>query len=509
MVNLIQIFFVIITLILSLTVGVYALFKSQSYKRNYYLLLQGMVIVFLLGYLLQITSTNTDEAFTAVKVLYLGAYFASVFTFFFIADYCNVKLHPIFIKLPMLVTAGVIVLLMWTTNSHGLIYQDYNFIRGIYTHLSFTPGSIYSIAHHYQSFCLAMGIIVLFYRYKKWSNKYRNQLLTFIFCLSIPLLVETVYFIRVTQYPSVNPLYLTPYSIAVMSLCLYLGVMRYNIFETISTATITAMEHIREGFILLDEDYNYLSSNKEAAKIFPEIISLVTGMPITALSKWPVELKDARNDLVEFSIENGSVRYYRVSISPVRPKNSMIARIFLFREITDNVNLLKELENAAYIDSLTGLYNRKHFTELAAVNINRALRLGQSIFTAMLDLDFFKRVNDTHGHVAGDQVLKKTAEIIHNTIRSYDLLGRYGGEEFVLLLTGLDQTEALKLMERIRENMESNITEYEDIVIKTTCSIGLAEFTRKDSLESSIKKADEALYAAKNAGRNQVQLFFK
>jgi diguanylate cyclase (GGDEF)-like protein len=168
---------------------------------------------------------------------------------------------------------------------------------------------------------------------------------------------------------------------------------------------------------------------------------------------------------------------------------------------------MKELENAAYIDALTGLYNRKHFTELANVDIERSLRLNQPIYTAMLDLDFFKKINDTHGHAAGDQILKATAGIIRHTIRSYDLVGRYGGEEFVLLITNLDIKEACHMVERIRENMENNVTSYEDISMKVTCSIGLAKFTENDTLETSLKKADEALYAAKNSGRNLVKMY--
>jgi diguanylate cyclase (GGDEF)-like protein len=161
----------------------------------------------------------------------------------------------------------------------------------------------------------------------------------------------------------------------------------------------------------------------------------------------------------------------------------------------------------AYMDSLTGLYNRKHFYKLANVDIERALRTNRSIYAAMLDLDFFKNINDTHGHAAGDAVLRTTAGVIRQTIRSYDLLGRYGGEEFVLLITDLDGPVTRRLMERIRENMERCVTNYEGAELKVTCSIGLAKFSEGDSLEAAIKKADDALYAAKNSGRNRVMLY--
>ena len=505
MINTVQVILVCITLALSIFVWLYSLFRSQSSKRNYFLLLQAMVIIFLLGHLLEVTSANAEGAFTAVKFLYVGAYFVAVFTLFFIAEYSNFRLHPLFVKTPLILVSAAIVLTMWTTKSHGLVYQDYFFYTGTFSKLVFTPGPLYSIIHHYPMVCIIFAMAILFYQIKKWSVNYRKQLFIFISCLSIPLVAEIIYFVRLNINPLADPVYFTPYTIALMSFCLYLGVLRFNIFEIISSATIAAMEHIREGFVLVDENNNYLSSNSAAVKILPEIENLAKGESIFSITHWPNELKNMENDLVEFPITNQETRYYRVSVSPVTSKNqTIIGKIFLFRDITDNVKLMKDLENAAYIDSLTGIYNRKHFFELAVVEINRARRQNQTIYTAMLDLDFFKRVNDTHGHMAGDVVLKNTAEIIQQTIRAYDLVGRYGGEEFVLLFSGLDNNEALKLMERIRENMEYCIINYEGIEIKITCSIGMAKLNEDDTLESSIKKADEALYAAKNSGRNKV-----
>jgi len=354
---------------------------------------------------------------------------------------------------------------------------------------------------------LAMGI--LFRQMKIWKNKYRQQLLILLVCVAIPFVVEAISYTLVIVRVDLRHIYLTPHSMAIMSFFLYVGVVRFDIFEIISVATVTAMEHIKEGFVLVDNNNNYLASNPAAAMILPGITKLQKGESIYSTDGWPDELKDNESNTIEFSIPDGITRYYTASISHVFAKNNAVvkAKIILFWEITDTINLMKELENAAYIDSLTGIYNRKHFFELANVDIERALRLNQSIYTAMLDLDFFKQVNDTYGHDAGDMVLKATAGIIRQTIRSYDLLCRYGGEEFVLLLTALDAAEARRLVERIRENMEHNTLRYEDKKIIVTCSIGLAKFQKTDTLETSIKKADEALYAAKNAGRNKVKIY--
>jgi len=276
----------------------------------------------------------------------------------------------------------------------------------------------------------------------------------------------------------------------------------------ISTESLNAMEYIQDGFILLDENNNYQFSNKAAAIMLPEITKLVKGDNISSCGGWPEEIKEMENGALEFSVGDSETKYFKASVSPVFRKDQVLkAKIILLNDITGNVDLIKKLKNAAYIDALTEIYNRKHFFELAAVNMERAVRLNQPIYTAMLDLDSFKNVNDNFGHTAGDLVLKQTAAIIRHTIRSYDLVGRYGGEEFVLLITDLDETMAANLMERIRENIEHSVICYEGNEIKITCSIGFAKFEEGDTLETSLRKADKAMYAAKKTNRNEVRVY--
>ena len=506
--NLSVLVIVCITLAMSIFVGIYALFWSQSYKKNNFVLMQSMIILYLFGYLLELTSSNAEEAYTAVRVIYTGGLFAAVFAFFFVADYCNVKLPTIPVKVPMVILSSIMIVTMWTTKFHHMVYQDYTFETTISNMLIFTPGPFYYPIYGYLTVCMILTIIVLLYQIKKWKNKYRRQLFIVFLCIAIPFLVNNIYYVIVTTGIDRYRTTLTPISMAVMSFCLYMGVMRFNVFEAISAATVTAMEQIREGFVLVDDKNNYLASNFAATSIFPWITKLTKGDSVSSVEGWPKELNDMESDLVEFSVTGDDVRHFRASISPLfAQNNTLMARIILMRDISDSVILMKELENAAYIDTLTGLYNRKYFTELAKANIERANRLEQLMYTAMLDLDFFKKVNDTYGHAAGDAVLKTTAEVIRRTIRGYDLLCRYGGEEFVLFITDLDPPTAYKLMERIRENIERSTVNYEEINIKITCSIGLAKLAEKDTMEISVRKADEALYVAKNSGRNQVRIY--
>jgi len=510
------IFFVIVcvALAISLFTGIFTLFRSPSYKKNYFLLLQSMVIFSLFGYLLELTSTNAEEAYTAIKVLYAGGSFIGVFAFFFAADFCNVKLHTVFVKALMIVISLAIIVLVWTAKYHNNIFLDYGFKTEFINSFVFTPGPVYSITRAYTTVCMFLAAALLFFQMKKWKGRYRKQLFTILVCLVTPAVTDVIFYLSVLTGINRYQVYFTSFSLAIMNFFLYREVMHFNVFEIISMATETAMEYIKEGFILVDVNNNFLSANPAATEILPGIYVLMNGESIFSTLGWPEELMDLGKDTVGFSIasenpkDNEKTRFFRASISPVYAKNKAhVARLILLSDITDSVRLMKELENAAYIDGLTGIYNRKHFIELANVDVERALRLNQTIYTAMLDLDFFKNVNDTHGHAAGDLVLKAIAGIIRQTTRAYDLFCRYGGEEFALLILDVTSSEAFSLMERIRENIELMIINYEGIDIKITCSIGLAEFLRTDTLESSIKKSDEALYAAKNSGRNQVKVF--
>ena len=298
-------------------------------------------------------------------------------------------------------------------------------------------------------------------------------------------------------------------SLLIQRIKTHIALAEYQKIEVITMATVIAMENIKEGFVLVDDKNNYLSSNPAARKMFPDISKLSKGESILSVTSWPEELKSIENDFVEFSINNGEkTTYFKAGISPVfLEEKTFIARIFLFMDITDNVNLMKDLQKAAYVDSLTGIYNRKHFVELADAEIKRAVRMDQLIYVAMLDIDFFKRVNDTLGHDAGDIVLKEIASIIQKTIRSYDLFGRFGGEEFIILFTVTDKDEAYNMAERIRKNIEQNVINYEDNELKLTASIGLARLISDRPFQNAIRNSDEALYKAKNSGRNQVKIF--
>lgn len=153
-------------------------------------------------------------------------------------------------------------------------------------------------------------------------------------------------------------------------------------------------------------------------------------------------------------------------------------------------------------DELTGLYNRRHMNEMLQHAIKHMERTGRSFSLCILDLDHFKQVNDTHGHIVGDDVLRHFARLARQTLRDTDVLARWGGEEFLMLLPETRQELGLIAVQRIRQQLQDFAIAPSVPALRTTFSAGLTEFRLGETIEQAIERADHALYDAKNGGRN-------
>ncbi len=168
--------------------------------------------------------------------------------------------------------------------------------------------------------------------------------------------------------------------------------------------------------------------------------------------------------------------------------------------------LNKELEEITITDSLTQVFNRQYFMDRIKQEVKRSYRYGTHVSLLMLDIDYFKKVNDTYGHQAGDSVLAGVAGLIKNGLRDTDLFARYGGEEFCLLAMAMDQAGAELLAERLRKKVESAEFVSGGNRLKVTVSIGVSAWLPeiKENFEELVRRADSALYSAKQEGRNRI-----
>ena len=208
--------------------------------------------------------------------------------------------------------------------------------------------------------------------------------------------------------------------------------------------------------------------------------------------------------------------YQNTTLMPLKALNGSIEQVCLIiYDVTDvatNRRQLQaanqELQRLSSTDHLTGLFNRGHWEEMLRQDYARHRRYERNAALVMFDIDHFKKINDSYGHQAGDAVIQQTAELVRQSTRDADIAGRYGGEEFVVLLPDTDSEGALTFAERLRQSIEAHEVVHEGRSIRFTVSLGIADLSEPtNGYAQLIERADIALYSSKASGRNQVTLY--
>ena len=282
-----------------------------------------------------------------------------------------------------------------------------------------------------------------------------------------------------------------------------------------------ALDRIPTYIYMKDRQRCYVYANKPTLELFGCTAAELNGSPdarffppqtVARLHEIDTRVLEQGADTAEEVIvdtADGQRRVYWEIKTPIYEDGDR-SRIWglcgISTDVTERKALEQQLERQAHLDYLTGLNNRRHFMELAEIELARAQRHGHPLAVFMLDIDHFKQFNDTYGHKAGDTVLQALARIMRDTLRTADILGRVGGEEFAGLLPETDLTEAQEVAERLRLAVEQAAVVFEaGLPQHFTVSIGVSELPDKASnLDILLNAADRALYRAKDAGRNRV-----
>jgi len=271
-----------------------------------------------------------------------------------------------------------------------------------------------------------------------------------------------------------------------------------------------------EGFEVYAAD-NGLPVIDMTHEIKPDVILLdiimpgIDGFEVCTRLKGDSEIKDipvimitAKTESTDIkkALELGAFDYIKKPMD----EGEVIARVQSALRFKQYQDKLKEM---AMKDGLTGLYNHGLLMELFEKEFRKNERSRVGTTFAMLDIDHFKKVNDTYGHMAGDMVLRQLSQILQNSVRMMDIIGRYGGEEFGIILRESDEAMAYQISERIRQNVEKYDFSLKESTIHITVSIGICFKKFEDNIEPTevVRRADLALYQAKTKGRNRVEIF--
>lgn len=280
-----------------------------------------------------------------------------------------------------------------------------------------------------------------------------------------------------------------------------------------------SLDHANEEVFWIDQSARIFDVNETACQTLgysrSELQRLNVGDidPIFPVDKWHEHWRELK--------QKGSLRFE--SLHKTRDGKTfpveIVANHFFYndmeyncafvRDITQLKNLENDLRKQAQTDYLTGVSNRGYFMAQTEQELSRAIRYGNPLSLFMLDIDFFKQINDSHGHKIGDAVLRELTELTRQTLREVDVIGRIGGEEFAILLPETGNEEALEAAERLKNVIANKKIPLEGgLPLKFTVSIGVASLvSRTDNVDVLLDMADQALYEAKNSGRNKVCVF--
>lgn len=279
--------------------------------------------------------------------------------------------------------------------------------------------------------------------------------------------------------------------------------------------------HMIDGLALLEKSfpggcrhcgYQFLEINNSFRRLLALYAVTLKGECGCVL---PPEMRDFLGEAFREVVASGQVFRGEVPVTTLdrffqvigyRPKKDQVA--IMIRDETARRKAEVELELLATTDELTTLFNRRKFFNMAERELGRIQRYGGSASLIMLDMDHFKLVNDRFGHTAGDLTLKAIGEKIRNTLRQADLAGRYGGEEFIILLPETGPREAFLVAERLRQGIEATqvCTSTGTVAVTVSCGVASCGTGRAFTLESILNEADQALYRAKNDGRNRTRI---
>ncbi len=467
----------------------------------------------------------------------IGIQFTPVFWFFFSLKYVRkdqwLTGKPVmfaFYIIPVIALAFI-----FSDTAFHLYYTSIKVATETGGPLIISRGPMYWVALS-QSYALYLaGLIMLVNRFVRSRTFYRRQTPYLISAVLVPFAVNLIYQIA----PGILPLFpapvdLTPLSFTITAGLLAAGIFGLRLMDIAPIARDNVMEHIPEMVFVLDEKERIIDANAVAQKWIGRPLHEIIGRePIDVFQNWPQLLKrfffleEARD---EIEIPGDPPRILETIITPIfNQRQQLEGRVILAYDITDRKALEKELKKAneslqlqlnenerlriqlqeqAIRDPLTGVFNRRYFAEALDNETARAIREKTPFSIIILDVDHFKRTNDTYGHKCGDAVLQSLAKFLMQNTRRSDIVCRFGGEEFVILMPDAPVESAQERAEFFRQEFASNVNRCGNEEIRSTFSAGVASFPlHAASGEALLGLADQALYESKEAGRNRVTVY--
>ncbi|HYE81125.1 MAG TPA: diguanylate cyclase [Clostridia bacterium] len=482
----------------------YSLSKQRNSLSAPFSIMCLAIAVYITGYGFELQADNVEQIKFFLKMEYFGAPFMSAFWMIFSYKFHFKKKASLNITILIMVLPLVTLFLSVTNEFHHLIYTDVSaFEIDGYLVAKLSRGPWYFVNIVYAYSVQLFGATAFFSAWRKTGYKTGTQPYWMFLGSIWPGLVNILYIAGLSPLG----LDLTPFGLSLSAIFFYIALFHYDFLELKEIVKDVAFLEINEGIIVIDDKNRLIDFNKAGKKIFDWLDLKHIGIEFSTFKEGKAILAQ-KSDLFEMKLSNKtSHKYFEFRKTALNENNKTVGYVYFIQDVSKQKEMIQVLNDMADYDSLTQIYNRRRLMEEAEKELLKSGRNSHFISILMIDIDHFKMINDRYGHLAGDKVLKTLAKVCKARIRRTDIIGRFGGEEFLIILPEANRDIAFKVATSIKESIANMKIPFQAEIIRTTISIGIetAIIAEKNhSVDKLINNADMALYMAKNNGRNRV-----
>lgn len=402
-----------------------------------------------------------------------------------------------------------VLVLLFTDAWHGLFFAGKQ-MQGV--GVIEDAGPVFWMNIVYSYLLIFIGMAVLVYRFMQTVGIYKTQIGIILLGLLFPWINSIIFVMGLSPFPNADN---TPFSFTFAGLAFTYALMRYRLLDIIPVARDVLIESMSDGVIVIDVQNRLVDINPAAELVLGPAKESRIGKSVEILfSDWSEivnAFKNVNDIRTEVPVGNPPQSYLDLKISPLYDEQQhFVGRLVVWRDISLLRQAQLELQEQVIRDPLTGLYNRRYLSEIIEREFARAIRGEYSLSFILIDMDHFKEVNDTFGHSMGDAILQRFSAQLLTHIRLGDIVCRYGGEEFLLVLPNMTAEVAYQVAERCRLSVQESDLLENASPLKLTISCGISEYPRHGmKCDALIAAADKALYHAKSVGRNRVVVWQK
>jgi len=488
------------------------------------------LLIWTVGYVLELSSTSLEGKLLWADVQFFGAVTTPVFWLLAMRTAVGARALPKWLVVTLWALCAALLAAVVTDPAGLFRGQPVLSSNGSLKVVDADYGPVFYVGIVYMYVLLAAALVTLLRAAMHTQQPYQRREVILVVATLLPMIGGGLYVAEVLPWHNYNP------AMAEITASVLLGgyvLWRYRLFDVAPLARDAVIEHLADGVIVLNRSGLVVDFNPTAARVFPELTRAALGRRADAVLSCRGTIVEAlarltRADGVTIGLEESvgpaeeavvvdvedagdvlgdGARHFSMALTSVRNRaGRSLGVAIVLHDVTHSVKLFQRVQQLASTDGLTGLLARRRFLELAELELARARRHRLPVSLLLLDVDNFKLVNDVYGHPAGDVILRALATACSEVLRSFDFMGRFGGDEFCVMLPQDDEGEGVLVAERLRAVVAGMSVWCAGVLVRITVSVGVVgvDAVTAETVESLLDAADRALYEAKHEGRDRV-----